>query len=61
MAEIKREPVRIILGETEYAAFDEDHTWSDVVRWALSNSRSDAEELRDIAAMIVDETASAEG
>ena len=61
MAEIKREPVKIIVGDVEYDAFDEDHTWSDVVRWALSQSRSDAEELRDIAGLILDETVPAEG
>lgn len=33
MAEIKREPVKIVVGDIEYFAFDEEHTISDVARW----------------------------
>lgn len=44
MAEIKREPVRIIVGDTEYEAFDENHSLSDIARWILKNE-VDAEEL----------------
>ena len=44
MAEIKRDPVRIVVGEVEYAAFDEDHTLADIARWIASNPY-EAEEM----------------
>ena len=59
MAEIKREPIKIIVGDAEYAAFDENHTWSDVARWVLSHGRSDAEELQTLLDMILAETVDA--
>ena len=55
MAEIKRAPIKITVGEIEYTAFDEDHTWSDVARWAISQSRGDAEELRTLLGMLLAE------
>ena len=33
MGEIKREPIRIVDGEAEYDAFDEDHTFADIARY----------------------------
>lgn len=44
MAEIKREPLRIVVGEEEYAAFDADHTLSDIARWLVEQG-ADADEM----------------
>jgi hypothetical protein len=33
--EIKREPIKIKVGGVEYDAFDEDHTVSDILRYAM--------------------------
>lgn len=37
-----REPVKIVVGETEYDAFDEDHSISDVARWLHAQGDSEA-------------------
>ena len=47
MAEIKTAPVAITIDDTEYAAFDEDHTLGDIARWVMEN-RADGEELHRI-------------
>lgn len=42
MAEIKREPVKITVGDEEYTAFDEDHTIGDVARWLHTQGDTEA-------------------
>jgi hypothetical protein len=46
MSEIKRPPVKIIVGEIEYDAFDENHTLADIARWIGSNQLEADELLR---------------
>lgn len=57
--EIKRPPVKITVGGVEYDAFDEDHSHSDIARWALGMGRPDAEELHLILGMMLKETTDA--
>ncbi len=54
MAEIKREPIKIKVGEIEYDAFDENHTISDIIRYA--NSQGDAQETVSVLSLMLDET-----
>jgi hypothetical protein len=42
MAEIKREPIKIIVGDVEYTAFDEGHTISDAARWLHTQGDTEA-------------------
>lgn len=44
MAEIKREPVRLVVDGVEYDAFDENHSLADIARWVRRNP-VDTEEL----------------
>jgi hypothetical protein len=48
MSEIKTPPVKIIIGEDEYDAFGEDHTWGDIARWIVAHGPSDVEEITRI-------------
>ena len=43
MAEIKREPVKITQGDAEYDAFDEGHTFSDIIRYMIGQGCDAAE------------------
>jgi hypothetical protein len=52
MAEIQRAPVKIAVGDTEYAAFDAGHTLSDIARWAMTNP-VEGEELHRILGELV--------
>lgn len=47
MPEIKREPVPIIVSDTAYEAFDDDHTLADIARW-IGRNKVDAEEVARI-------------
>lgn len=44
MSEIMRDPHHTIIDGKECAAFDDDHSLSDIVRWLMQN-RPDAEEM----------------
>jgi hypothetical protein len=37
MAEVRLDPVKITIGDDEYAAFGEQHSWADIVRWIAKN------------------------
>lgn len=47
MSEIMTPPTKIVVGEVEYEAFHEGHTFADIVRWIMKN-QVDAEELLTI-------------
>lgn len=55
MAEIKREPVKIVVGDIEYEAFDENHTWADIARWVRKNE-VDAASLVQLLGAVYPET-----
>lgn len=57
MAEIKREPVVIRVGQEEYQAFDENHTLSDIIRYAASCA--DLEEIKSLVDLMVKEKGNA--
>jgi hypothetical protein len=42
MAEIKRTPITIVVGDVEYHAFDEYHTIADVARWLHTQGDTEA-------------------
>lgn len=52
MAEIKREPVKIVIDGKPHVAFDADHTWSDIARW-IAHTRADAEEMVRILGVLM--------
>lgn len=43
MSEIKREPIKIVINGEDLAAFDENHTLADIIRYAIS--QCDREEI----------------
>ena len=49
MSEIKREPITIKVGNRSYVAFDEEHTISDILRYAATCA--DWHEVRLLAEM----------
>ena len=54
MSEIKRPPVRIVVGDVEYDAFDENHSLADIARWIRCNEVDHEEIVRLLGAEFIE-------
>lgn len=45
MAEVKTPPLKIKIGDQEYDAFGDEHSWRDIARWIKAHGPTDVEEF----------------